>query len=259
MTNQAANTNWAERTSLGGCIVKVSPTVITSFSSLPTDFRNVGMIDVSDLLEVNVERQELEYRSGTPSQTQKISYIQQNAGVNFNCAEFDFQNFAWALGETPSYTLGSFSDLVQATPTPTATVFAVSDASDLTAYDLLEIDLGTGGTADKHYRYLSSKSSNTLTLTEALKEAPAGNDTVKNVIQVDIDYGETVSPNYYSLKIEKTLTSIGKTLNIYFPKVQATGNFSFNFQDDNMNKLPFSFKGVSNDTGKLFKASFDFS
>jgi hypothetical protein len=71
----------------------------------------------------------------------------------------------------------SFSDTVQASPTPTTTVFAVASASGLQANDPISIDCG--GSVGIVMRPILSIATNTITLSLALPNAPATGAKVK--------------------------------------------------------------------------------
>jgi|SRR5579885_799455 len=71
----------------------------------------------------------------------------------------------------------NFSDTVQASPTPTTTVFAVGNAASLKVNDPISIDCG--GSVGFVMRTITNIATNTLTVSPALPNAPATSAKVK--------------------------------------------------------------------------------
>lgn len=245
MTSITPSTVYSERLSMGGGILYLSPTVVTSKDSLPADFRNVGLIEKDNSFEMSLASQSQTWKGGTPSRDVFQFLIGQELNVKTSLSEIDHQALSWVSGEELSYTVGTPSTTVAATPAPTATTFTVASATGFAVKDLIEIDLGTGGTADKHYRWIKTISGSTITLGEALPEAPAAADTVNKVSKVEMFLGYNSTPVPMSLKYVKVLPVLNQKLTIVLFKVITAGQLTINFQDDAKNILPFDFKALS--------------
>lgn len=255
MGTQASSENWIDRISLGGGQVSICTTPITSMSSLPSVWENIGFIDEEDSIALDLTREMITYSGGTPSHILKEVVKSTNSTVQFNVCEFDFANLAIALNSTPSYTNGSYSSTIKTTPTPLATVFSVTSATGLTENALMEITMGSA----KEYKYCKDLSTLVVTPHSALSAAPAAGAAIKNVTSIDLAVGAESSLTEYALKITKTLTGLNDTLTVYFYKVTTSGNFSLNLQDGTKNKVPFNFRALSTaavESGGLFTFRF---
>ena len=239
------NTVNTDRISMGGGILYMSPTVVTDKDSLPSNFRNVGLVSGDNDFTLELSTDMATMKSGTPLRD-VYSFIRgQELDIKTTLSEIDHQALAWATGEDITYTVGTPGTTVAATPAPTASVFTVASATGLTAKDLIEIDLGTGGTADKHYRWIKSVSGSEITLGEALPEAPAASDTVKEVSKTEMLLGYNVVPTEYSLKYIKVLPVLNQKLTVVVFKAITSGRMAINFKDGDFNGLPISFKALA--------------
>lgn len=179
----------ADRLSMGGGILYLSKTVILSKDSLPTNFRNVGLIDKDNNFEMSLSTNIQTWKGGTPSRDVFQFQTGQELSVKTVLSEIDHQALAWVTGEDVTYTVGTPSTTVAATPAPTTSVFTVASGTGFAAKDLIEVDLGTGGTSDKRYVWVKSVSGNIITLGEPLTEAPSAADTVKKVTKTEMFLG----------------------------------------------------------------------
>jgi hypothetical protein len=254
MTFIAPNIVSDKKLSLGGAKFFLSPTVTTNKASLPSDFRNMGMIDKDTASSLNMVMEKLEWKTGTPSKTVYEAIINQAINFTTELSEIDIFSLELAFGAKPTYTLSGGDSAVAASPAPTTTTFDVALATDFAVGDLVEVNLGTGGTADKHYRRIKSISDTSITLDEALPEAPAENDTVKEVSETEWALGSNTTPEHYTLKLEKVFPILNKKLTIVLYKVSMANSVDMSWQDDSKNIIPVQFSAMADsdvDSGNL--------
>jgi hypothetical protein len=244
MSFQAPNLVSGKRLSLGGGIIYLSPSPITTKTSVATEyFRNLGAVEKGNQSTFEYNMEKLEWKSGTPSKTVYEAIINETINFNAPLSELSPLVMGMLFNSDMAVTLAGGTSTVEASPAPTTKTFTVASAIDFVEGDYIEIDLGTGGTADLHYRMIESISGAAITLDEALKEAPATGDTVKEVSVMDFDFGASTVPKYFGFKFEKKLMKHLLTIVLY--KVSVAGQVSLSFQDDAPNTYPISVASIS--------------
>ncbi len=245
MTFIPPNSVNTKRLSLGGGTVYLSPNPLTSKSTLPTDFRNLGTIDKDNNSEFNFQMDKLQWKAGTPSKTVYEAIINQEISFSSQLSEIDVNSLMLALNTIPTPTYGTGSTTILATPAPTTTTFTLSSSTNFAVDKLIEIDLDPSGSGDKHYRRIKNISGADITLDEPLKEAPSLNDTVKEVSKMEYMLGNSTTPLYYGFKFEKKLPILKQKLTIILFKVAMSGQITLGFQEDAKNVIPVNFSSVS--------------
>lgn len=241
------NENWSELITIGPAKVEIG-SVVTDLSSLPTDYDNIGSIDG---LSINYSKETIEVMRGFPMRNTKEFVSKTSAEITMQADEFDYNNLSRMLGESPSYTAGTGSTTVAASPAPTTTVFGLTSATNFAQGDLIKIvHSGT-----PYYRYIKTLSGTTVTVHKALPVAPSASDAVTTVLTVTVSVGADATPPTYSLKVTHEY-GLGKNMVFVFYKVTPVPTASLDFSLDKINAVPIGFKCQADsavDSGNLYR------
>lgn len=248
MTSQAPSTNVPQFIDIGNAIVYYAPSPQTSFSNAQaaTNWRRLGVMKSG--VQVQISKELVDVRSGTPQRLIKRFYTQDNlmvSGELLECSPFNLSRLLGGATLTSTVKASAPAATTVATGS-TKSVIKVASASGYAADDLIRV----GDSAPYQYGVIKTIAGNDLTLYEGLDgdATPTTGHALAKVDTMALAFGQVAAPASVSLKLSKTMVGGFGTIDLYILNCLAEANTTLGWQDNGTQEpvgMPFSFEAVS--------------